>query len=153
MSPRSSSTRPQSAHPSGSARPKTVAVVAVFLFTAALMAAVVAFSLLFPNPLLDRMWRLNPAGAAFFRSVGPISGAFLLGLGAAMLAAARGLLRRRPWAWWFSAVLFLTEAVSNIVSYFLIHDGLRAATGFVISVALLSALCGRRVRDCLLTTK
>jgi hypothetical protein len=51
------------------------------------------------------------------------------------------------WAWWFATALFATEAVSNLVSYFLIHDALRAITGFVIASIFLLALCGRRTRE------
>ena len=72
---------------------KPVPVIAAFLFAATAIAGVVGVSLLFPNRLLERLWKLNPAGAVFFHSIGPVSGVFLLALGAAMLAAARGLLR------------------------------------------------------------
>lgn len=130
-----------------STRPKTVPIVAAFFFAAAAIAAVVGFSLLFPNRLLDRLWLLNPEGAVFFHSIGRISGVFLLGLGTAMLFAARALLRGHLWAWWFGMALFAIEAVSNLASYFLVHDALRAVTGFVIASIFLLALCGRRTRD------
>jgi hypothetical protein len=130
-----------------STRPKTVPIVAAFLFAATAIATVVGFSLVFPNPLLDRLWLLNPEGAVFFHSIGRISGVFLLGLGAAMLFAARALLRGQLWAWWFAIALFTTEAVSNLASYFLIHDALRTITGFVMAAMFLLALCGRRTRD------
>lgn len=128
-------------------RPKTVPIVAAFLFVATVIATVVGFSLLFPNRLLDRMWVLNPAGAAFFHSIGRASGAFLLALAAFMLCAARALLHGRVWAWWFAVVLFATEVVSNLASYFLVHDALRAVAGFVIASVFLMLLCRRRVRD------
>lgn len=128
-------------------RPKSVPIVAAFLFAATAIAAVVGVSLLFPNRLLDRLWKLNPAGAAFFHSIGPISGVFLLALGGAMFAAARGLLRGRKWAWWFAAALFTVESCGNLISYFLIHDALRAITGFIISFVFLCCLCRRGVRD------
>jgi len=130
-----------------SMRPKTVPVVAAFLFAAAAIAAVVGFSLLFPNPLLDRLWQLNPEGAVFFHSIGRISGVLLLGLGTAMLFAARALLRRQLWAWWFAVALFAIESVSNLASYFVVHDALRTVTGFVVASIFLLALCSRRTRD------
>jgi hypothetical protein len=129
------------------ARPKTVPIVAAFLFAAAAIAGVVGLSLLFPNPLLDRLWQLNPEGAVFFHSIGRVSGVFLLGLGTAMLFAARALLRGHLWSWWFASTLFTVEAVSNLVSYFVIHDALRTVTGFVIASIFLLALCSRRTRD------
>jgi hypothetical protein len=130
-----------------STRPKTVPIVAAFLFAAAAIAAVVGFSLLFPNPLLDRLWQLNPEGAVFFHSIGRVSGVFLLGLSTAMLFAARALLRGQLWAWWFAMALFAIEAVSNLASYFAVHDALRTVSGFVIASIFLLALCGRRTRD------
>ncbi|HXA84160.1 MAG TPA: hypothetical protein VNZ47_03730, partial [Candidatus Dormibacteraeota bacterium] len=76
-------------------RPKTVLVIASFLFFASFIASVVGVSLLFPNRLLDRLWKLNPEGAVLFHSIGPISGVFLIALAVAILAAARNLLRGR----------------------------------------------------------
>jgi len=128
-------------------RPKTVSIVAAFLFVATVIAGVVGFSLLFPNRLLDSLWKLNPAGAAFLHAIGPVSGVFLLALGAAMFCAALGLLRGRRWAWWFAAVLFTVETCSNFVTYFVVHDALRSIAGFVISFGFLCFLCRRHVRE------
>lgn len=137
--------RPAPARPAP-ARPKTVPIVAAFLFVATIIASVVGVSLLFPNRLLDRLWKLNPEGAILFHSIGPVSGVFLIVLAVATFAAARGLLRGRRWAWWFSVALFGLDACGNVVSYLLVHDVLRAATGAVISSAFLIALCRRPVR-------
>jgi hypothetical protein len=80
--------------------------VAAFLFAATAIAAVVGFSLIWPNALLDRLWELNKPGAAAFRALGGrISGTALLLLGAGTLAAGIGLLERKRWAWWFAVVL------------------------------------------------
>jgi|SRR5689334_163965 len=128
-------------------RPLVVSIVAVFLFAATGIAVIVGFTLLFPSRLLDRMWSLNPAGAAMFQSIGPLSGLFLLMLGAAILPAACGLLRGSKWAWWFAVSLFTMDACGDIVSYFIIHEALRTITGVMISSAFLYTLCLRRVRD------
>jgi len=127
-------------------RPKTIPIVAAFLFAATLIASGVGVSLLFPNRLLDQMWKLNPEGSMLFHSIGPVSGVFLLALAAGTFAAARGLLAGRRWAWWFSVALFAIDACGNVVSYFLIHDALRAATGAIISSAFLITLCRPTVR-------
>jgi len=128
-------------------RPKTTPIVAAFLFFATAIASIVGVSLLFPNRLLEPLWKLNPEGAVLFHSIGPVSGVFLLALAMGTLAAARGLLAGRRWAWWFSAALFAIDACGNVVSYFLIHDALRAATGAIISSAFLVALCRPTVRN------
>lgn len=127
-------------------RPKTIPIVAAFLFCATVIASVVGVSLLFPNRLLDSLWKLNPEGAVLFHSIGPVSGVFLLALAVGTSAAARGLLGGRLWAWWFSVALFAIDAGGNVVSFFLIHDALRAATGAMISSIFLIALCRPTVR-------
>ena len=127
-------------------RPGTILIVVAFLFFATVIASVVGVSLLFPNRLLDRLWKLNPEGALLFHSIGPISGVFLLVLAVGTLAAARGLLSGRRWAWRFSVALFAIDVTGNIVSFFLIHDALRAATGAIISSVFLIALCRATVR-------
>lgn len=128
-------------------RPKTVAMVAAFLFAATVIAVVVGCSLLYPNRLLDHLWTLNPAGAVFFHFMGRISGVFLLALGAATFAAARGLLRGHTWAWRFAVALFAIDGCGDIISYFVIHDAFRTVTGIVVSSVFLYSLCRRHVRD------
>ena len=127
-------------------RPKTIPIVSAFLYAATVMAMVAGVGLLFPNRLLDWLWKLNPEGAALFHSIGPVSGMFLLALAAGAFAAARGLLHGERWAWWFSVALFAIDACGNVVSYFLMHDALRAATGAIISSAFLAGLCRPSVR-------
>jgi lysylphosphatidylglycerol synthetase-like protein (DUF2156 family) len=130
----------------GRPRPHSTTFIAIFLFAATMIALVTGVSLLFPNALLDRMWKLNPEGAALFHSIGPVSGMFLLALGAGTFLAARGLLRGRSWAWWFAVVLFAVDACGNVASYFFIHDALRTITGALVSSAFLFFLCRSDVR-------
>src|SRR5258707_6135975 len=86
-------------------RPGTILVIATFLFAATIIAFITGESLLFPNALLDRMWKFNPQGAALFHSIGRTSGVFLLALGVGTFFAALGLLRGQRWAWLFRAFL------------------------------------------------
>jgi xanthine/uracil permease len=127
-------------------RPKAVVIISIFLFAATIVAFITGESLVFPNTLLDNLWKFNPAGAALFHSIGRISGVFLLALGVATFFAARGLLRGRGWAWWFGVSLFAIDACGNIVSYFLTHDALRSMTGAIISGTFLFFLCSYSVR-------
>lgn len=127
-------------------RPKTVPIVAGFLFAAAAVAAVVGASLLFPNAFLDRIWELNKPGAAVFRAMGRISGVLLLLLGAGTFAAAVGLLHRRNWAWWFAVALFAIDASGNVVSLIVTGDWLRSTAGAAISAAFLYSLTRYPVR-------
>ena len=111
-----------------------------------MVAFIIGESLLFPNALLKYMWRFNPEGAVVFHSIGRISGVFLLALGAGTLFAAIGLLRGRPWAWWFAVFLFAIDSSGNVVSYFLVHDALRSICGTIISGTFLFFLCRESVR-------
>jgi hypothetical protein len=131
-------------------RPKTIVVIATFLFAATIIALVVGESLLFPNAMLDSLWKFNPEGAALFHSIGRLSGVFLLALSVGTFFAALGLLRGQRWAWWFGVVLFATDACGNIISYFLTHDALRSLTGAIISATFLVFLCRDSVRGYLL---
>jgi uncharacterized membrane protein (DUF2068 family) len=127
-------------------RPATVRIVAAFLFVATAIAAVVGASLLFPNALLDRLWELNKPGAAALRALGWIAGCFLLLLGVGTCAAAIGLLRRKPWAWWFAVALFTIDCSGDVVSFFVTGDWLRSVSGAVISAAFVYSLVRPRVR-------
>jgi len=128
-------------------RPGTIVVIATFLFAATIVAFIVGESLLFPNALLDYMWRLNPEGAALFHSIGRVSGIFLLALSVGTLFAALGLLRGQRWAWWFGVFLFAINSTGDIVSYFFVHDALRSICGLIISGTFLVFLCRKSVRD------
>ena len=128
-------------------RPAAVTVIAVFLFLATLIAAIVGLSLLFPNPLLDRLWELNKQGAALFHSIGRISGFFLLALSCSTFAAARAMLQGRRWAWWFAVVLFAVDGTGDLVSYCIIHDVLRAIAGILVSSIFIALLLRRDVKS------
>jgi hypothetical protein len=128
-------------------RPGTIPVIATFLFAATTIAFITGESLLFPNALLDRMWKFNPQGAALFHSIGRVSGIFLLALGVGTFFAARGLLRGQQWAWWFCVFLFGFDFCGNVISYFLTHDALRSGTGAIISGTFLFFLCRQPVRS------
>jgi hypothetical protein len=127
-------------------RPKTIPVVAGFLFAATANAVVVSVSLLFPNPLLDRLWELNKPGAAAFRSMGKISGVLLLALGIATAAAGRGLLRRRKWAWWLAVALFTINGCGDVAGLLATGDWLRSGSGVAVAAAFACALTRPRTR-------
>lgn len=91
----------------GESRPKAVSIVSVFLFLATGIAVIVASSLLFPNQLTDYLWKLNEPAEATFRSIGRVSGVPLLLLAVGTFSAAKGLLGRKVWAWWFAFVFSL----------------------------------------------
>ncbi len=127
-------------------RPVTIPVVAGVLFVAAAIAAVVGFSLIFPNALLDRMWEINKPGARVFRVVGWPAGVFLWVVGGVAAGTARNLLRRKIWAWRFAIALFAIDLCGDFVSFFITRDVVRAAAGVLVSGAFIYALSRPPVR-------
>ena len=127
-------------------RPRTVPIVAGFLFAATAIAAVVGVSLLFPNPLLDRLWELNKPGAAAFRAMGRAAGLLLLALAVGTAAAGRGLLHGRRWAWWFSIALFTINGFGDLIGLFVTRDWLRSGSGVAVAAAFVAALARPGVR-------
>src|SRR5258708_1904862 len=128
-------------------RPKTVPVVAAFLFGATGIAAVVGTSLIFSSTLLDRLWELNKPGAAALHALGKISGVLLFALGIGTAAAAVGLLHRRKWAWWFAIALFAIDSSGDVVAVFVTGDLLRSAFGIAVSAAFVYFLIRPQVRQ------
>lgn len=127
-------------------RPKTVLVISAFLFAATAIAITVAIELLFPNRLLDWIWALNPGAAKTFHALGRIPGVMLLALAAGTFLAARGLLQRRRWAWWFAVALFALDASGNLISCFFTGDLLKSVSGAVISATFLTLLLRSKIR-------
>ena len=127
-------------------RPPAVLIVAIFLYFATAMAALVGTCLLFPSPLDDWLWKLNPAASEVFRAHRIALGTFLLTLAIATFAAARGLLKGRRWAWWFTVVLFCVNLSGDLISFLLTRDLTRSGTGVMVAAAFLFTLTQPRVR-------
>jgi len=127
-------------------RPKAVAIVGAFLFAATGIAFVVGLTLLFPNPAMDFMWKVNPAAYPAFRAMGRVAGVPLIALGVGTLAAGVDLLRRKKWAWWFAMILFAINGCGDVVGLVVMRDVLRSGSGVLIASAFLWALGRGRVR-------
>jgi hypothetical protein len=127
-------------------RPRTVTIVAIFLFCAAAMALVTGMSLLFPGPLWDRMWDLNRPGHLAFERAGKLAGVPLLALGIVTGSAGRGLIMRSKWAWWTALALFAVNGMGDVATLLLTRDLLRAGVGALIAGAFLFCLTQRKVK-------
>jgi hypothetical protein len=125
----------------------TVRVIAAFMFFATAMALLAGSSLLFPGPLLDAMWELNPDAHAVFETVGPAMGILLLLLGVATCATGLGLLRHKMWAWVVALAIFAINACGDLVTLFWRRDLLRGGSGILIAGAFLFLLTRPRVRN------
>lgn len=126
--------------------PKTLAIIAGFLFFAAAMAAVVGGALLFPGKLLQFLAELNKPGMAAFEQIETLAGVLLLALGVGCAATAIGLLRRQRWAWVAATVLFIVNGGGDLVSCVRTHDFLRSGAGALIAALFLFGLWRPSVR-------
>jgi hypothetical protein len=120
--------------------------MAVFLFFGAAMATFAGITLLFPGSFLDPIWRLNPDAGEQLRQLGRGIGIAFLGLGAAMVAAAVGWIKRRFWGWALAVIIIASQVLGDLVNA-LRGEFLKGAVGVVIAGALLVYLMRRNVRD------
>jgi hypothetical protein len=126
--------------------PKTLSIIAGFLFLASAMAAVVGFALLFPGKLLQYLAELNKSGMAAFEQIEKLAGILLIALGIGCGLTAIGLLRRKRWAWVAATALFIVNGGGDVVSYVRTHDILHSGSGVVICAIFLFGLWHPSVR-------
>ena len=120
--------------------------MAIFLFFGATVATLAGITLLFPGSFLDPMWQLNPEAGEQLRHLGGWIGIAFLGLGAAMIAAAIGWIKRRFWGWALAVLIITSQVLGDFVNA-LRGEWLKGAVGAAIAVALLVYLVRRNVRD------
>ncbi|HEY2109788.1 MAG TPA: hypothetical protein VGH17_07790 [Candidatus Acidoferrales bacterium] len=120
--------------------------MAVFLFFGAAMATFAGITLLFPGSFLDPIWRLNPDAGEQLRQLGRGVGIAFLGLGAAMIAAAVGWIKRHFWGWALAVVIVASQVLGDLVNAFR-GEWLKGVLGAAIAGALLVYLTRRNVRD------
>ena len=110
--------------------------MAVFLAFGATMATITGITLLFPGSFLDPLWRLNPEAGEQLHPLGRGIGIAFLGLGAAMVAAAIGWVKRRFWGWALAVIIIASQVLGDLVNA-LRGEFLKGAVGVVIAAALL----------------
>jgi hypothetical protein len=120
--------------------------MAVFLFFGATMATLAGITLLFPGSFLDPIWRLNPEVGEQLRQLGHGIGIAFLGLGAAMIAAAVGWIKRRFWGWALTVLIITSQVLGDFVNA-LRGELLKGAVGVAIAGALLVYLLRSTTRD------
>jgi hypothetical protein len=126
--------------------PRTVAVVAAFLFLATVAATITGTSLLFPAPFWKPLWDLNRPAYLAFEKFGMSAGVFLLLLGIAACATSTGLLRRRRWAWWSAMALFAVNGVGDLAALLVQRDLVKGGSGVAIAACFLISLTRPQVK-------
>ena len=119
--------------------------VGIFLFFGAIMASLVATTLLWRGTVLDRLWALNPIAYKQLAPLGSMVGVFFLLLGAALTTAGIGWFRRRVWGWRLAVVIIATQVLGDVVNC-VRGDLLRGGTGVIIAGALLMFLLQSKIK-------
>ena len=129
----------------GSSHSFGLTAMAVALVFGSTMATLAGITLLFPGSFLDPVWRLNPDAGEQLRQLGRGIGIAFLGLGAAMIAATIGWIRRRFWGWALAVIIIVSQVLGDLVKA-LRGEFLKGAVGVVIAGALLLYLLRPKVR-------
>jgi hypothetical protein len=119
--------------------------MAVFLVFGATMATLAGITLLFPGGFLDPIWRLNPEAGDQLRQLGRGVGIAFLGLGAAMVTAAIGWIKRRFWGWALAVIIIASQVLGDLVNA-VRGEFWKGAIGVAIAGALLAYLLRPNVR-------
>lgn len=110
------------------------------------MCLLTVAGLMFPESVLEPMWRLNPDAHATFRSLGQWSILFMLVVGAACASTAIGLAARMRWGWRLAIGVLVVNLLGDAINAIAGHDW-RTLIGIPIGGALIFYLMSRHVRD------
>lgn len=123
--------------------PIGIRLLAMFFVFGASMCLLTIALLLFPGTALDSLWRLNPEARAAFQSLGKISIALMVVVGAACASAAIGLVRDRRWGRNLAVVILAVNLGGDLINVFARGD-LRPLIGVPIAAALIIYLLRAR---------
>jgi hypothetical protein len=122
-----------------SGRNFALTAMAIFLVFGATLATLAGITLLFPGSILDSIWRLNPEAGEQLHQLGRGIGIAFFGLGAAMVAAAIGWIKRRFWGWALAVTIIASQVLGDLVNVFR-GEWLKGAVGVAIAGALFAYL-------------
>ncbi|MGZ4848917.1 MAG: hypothetical protein ACXV7G_11145 [Halobacteriota archaeon] len=127
-------------------RPKGISIVAVISFLAALVAVLVAVSILFLGTPLDVIWSLKNSFPAGFKntSVGMLFGYLLLVLAVVGFCSVYGLVKGLKWAWWIVIVTLAVNGIGDAVS--VAQGNIAGIAGILIAAVFLFYLTRPNVR-------
>ena len=122
-----------------------ITAVCIFLFFGAIMASLAGTTLIWRDTVLDKVWALNATAYERLAPLGRIVGILFLLLGAALATAGVGWFKRRLWGWRLAVGVILTQALGDLVSFFM-GDFMRGGIGLTFAGALLFYLLRPEVR-------
>jgi uncharacterized membrane protein (DUF2068 family) len=126
-------------------RPVGVSVLSIFFLAATLITTLAAISLLFPNGLLEPIWKLNPRGRTGLSAIGFWAVLLFVAVAIGCAVAAVGLWQGRRWGY-FAAIAILS--INFLGDLYNVISGAepRAAIGIPIVTVILVYLLRRKVR-------
>ena len=78
--------------------------------------------LVFPGPMLDSLWNLNPDARVAFQSLGSCSVLLMLAVGSGCALAAIGLWYGKPWGIPLAIAILFINIIGDLVNVVLRHE-------------------------------
>src|SRR5262245_49969616 len=97
-------------------RPAGVTVLSIFFLAGAVICLIAVSALLFPNSLIEPIWRLNPRGHVGFMRMGLWAIILLISVSAACAVAAVGLWRAAKWGHVIAVLLIAINLIGDVVN-------------------------------------
>lgn len=126
-------------------RPFGITALSIFFFAATGITVVAAISLLFPNGLLEPIWKLNPQARSGLGTIGIWGPLLFFVLAFACATAAIGLWRGARWGYWLAIGILTINALGDLANAILGNEP-RAIIGLPIVALILAYLFSRKVR-------
>jgi hypothetical protein len=126
-------------------RPVGVTALSIFFFAATGITLVAAISLLFPNGLVEPIWKLNPRARVGLAAIGIWAQVLFFVVAFACATAAIGLWRGARWGYRIATAILIINTVGDIINV-ISGTERRAIIGIPIVVLILAYLFSRTVR-------
>jgi hypothetical protein len=111
--------RKQMTHPS---RPPGITVLGLFFGFGALMSGLAAVMLLFPESVLEPLWRLNARAREGFAAMGWWGVLLMAAVCLACGMAALGVLRCQRWGYWIALAILSINLAGDAANAVIAHD-------------------------------
>ena len=133
-------------------RPGGITALSIFFAAGALISFTAGLSLLFPNSIIEAIWRVNPRGHQGLIRIGLWGVALLFAASVSCAAGAVGLWRSARWGHGVAVTLIAINLLSDVANSVLGAER-RAVVGIPIAFALLLYLISKRVRKYFATAR
>jgi hypothetical protein len=119
--------------------------LSIFFFAATGITLVAAISLLFPNGLLEPIWKLNPRARVGLGAIGIWAVLLLFVVGLACATAAIGLWRGARWGYVIAIAILTINSFADVLNVISGNEP-RAIIGIPIVILIVAYLLSRKVR-------